>query len=93
LAITRLVLSAVWWYAYDKPHLIHLNIDPSTLRAFHFRALYIPLTFLLSIGISFFSVSTAIYSWLLLVVGDSVFLYCVDSFRSSRRKPERSSGE
>lgn len=78
MAITRLMLSAVWWYAYDKPHLIHLihlNIDPSTLRAFHFRALYIPLTFLLSIGISFFSVSTAIYSWLLLVVGDSVFLY------------------
>jgi hypothetical protein len=33
-----------------------------------------PVIFLLTIGISFFSVSAAIYSWLLLVVVDAVIL-------------------
>ena len=90
LAITRLMLSAVWWYAYDKPYLVRLDIDQGTVRAFHLRALYIPLIFLLSIAISFFSVRAAIYSWVLLVVGDSVFLYLMRRYlrRSSHREPE-----
>ncbi len=50
-------------------------MDPVTARAFHVRALYLPLAFLLSIGISFFSVSAAVYSLVLLLVGDGVVLY------------------
>jgi uncharacterized membrane protein len=75
VAITRLMLSAAWWYAYDKPHLMHSSMDPVTARGFHIRALYLPLAFLLSIGISFVSVSAAVYSWVLLLVGDAVVLY------------------
>jgi uncharacterized membrane protein len=75
VAITRLVLSVAWWYAYDKPHLMRSSMELGTARAFHIRALYLPLVFLLSIGISFFSVSAAVYSWVLLLVGDSVVLY------------------
>ena len=91
VAITRLMLSAVWWYAYDKPYLVRLDMDQGTARAFHLRALYIPLIFLLSIAISFFSVRAAIYSWVLLVVGDSVFFYLIRRRylrRSSHREPE-----
>jgi uncharacterized membrane protein len=75
VAITRLMLSAAWWYAYDKPHLMPHTMDPVTARAFHIRALYLPLVFLLSIGITFFSVSAAVYSWVLFLLGDSVVLY------------------
>ena len=88
LGITRLLLSAVWWYAYDKPYLVRLDIDQGTIRAFHLRALYIPLVFLLSIAISFYSISAAIYSWVLLVIGDSIVLYILRRVRSSGREPE-----
>lgn len=49
-------------------------MDPSTRRAFHIRAWVIPLIFLVSIAVSFFSVTAAIYSWLLLVIADFVLL-------------------
>src|SRR5215216_3693364 len=41
VAITRLMLSAAWWYAYDKPHLMRPSMEAGTARAFHIRALYI----------------------------------------------------
>jgi uncharacterized membrane protein len=88
LGITRLLLSAVWWYAYNKPYLVRLDIDQGTIRAFHLRALYIPLVFLLSIAISFYSISAAIYSWVLLVIGDSIVLYILRRVRRSHREPE-----
>jgi uncharacterized membrane-anchored protein len=86
LGITRLLLSAAWWYAHDKPHLIQRDVDPATMWMIHLRALLIPLIFLLSIGISFFSVRAAVYSWILLFVGDTVVLYILRRFRSSRRE-------
>ncbi len=49
-------------------------MDPSTMRAFHIRAWAIPLIFLVSIAISFFSVTAAVCSWLLLVIVDFVLL-------------------
>lgn len=75
VAITRLLLSAAWWYAYDKPHLMRSSMEPVTARAFHIRIQYLPPVFLLSIGIAFLSVSGAVYYWVLLLVGDSVVLY------------------
>ena len=74
LAITRLLLSSVWWYVLGKPWLVNTSLDPSTKRAFSIRAWAIPLVFLISIGISFFSVTAAVYSWILLVVADFVTL-------------------
>ncbi len=44
------------------------------IRAYCIRGLVIPLVFLTSIGISFFSLNAAMYSWLLLLLGDTVLL-------------------
>lgn len=74
LAVTRLLLTAVWWYAASGHRLVDPDLDLDTMRAYSIRGLAIPLVFLLSIAISFFSVSAAVYSWLLLVVADSVIL-------------------
>jgi uncharacterized membrane protein len=74
LAITRLLLSLVWWYVSGRPHLANIDTDPSTMRAFGIRAWVIPLIFLVSIAITFFSVTAAVYSWLLLLIADFVLL-------------------
>jgi uncharacterized membrane protein len=72
LAITRLPLTAVWWYAASGHRLVDPDLDLGALRVHRIRGLAIPLAFLLSIVISFLSVSAAIYSWVLVVVADSV---------------------
>jgi uncharacterized membrane protein len=82
LGITRLLLTAVWWYASSGHRLVDDDLDPSTIRVFRIRGLAIPLMFFISIAISFVSVSAAIYSWLLLVAGDFVLL------RILRQHPE-----
>ena len=72
LAITRLLLTAVWWYASSRRRLVDRDLDASMIKAYRLRGLAIPLIFLLSIVISFFSVSAAVYSWVLLIVVDFV---------------------
>jgi TMEM175 potassium channel family protein len=75
LAIARLPLTAIWWYATSHRRLlVHRNLDPSTVRLHRLRGLGIPLVFLLSIGISFVSIEAAKVSWVLLFVIDSVIL-------------------
>ena len=74
LAIGRLLLTLIYWYATSGHRLVDSKLDPQTVRFFLLRGLTIPVIFLLTIGISFFSVSAAIYSWLLLVVVDAVIL-------------------
>lgn len=72
LAITRLLLTAVWWYASSGRRLVDRDLDANMIKAYRLRGLAIPLIFLLSIFISFFSVSAAVYSWVLLMVVDFV---------------------
>lgn len=72
LAITRLLLTAVWWYASSGRRLVDRDLDANMIKAYRLRGLAIPLIFLLSICISFFSVSAAVYSWVLLMVVDFV---------------------
>ena len=72
LAITRLLLTAVWWYASSGRRLVDRDLDANMIKAYRLRGLAIPLVFLLSIFISFFSVSAAVYSWVLLMVVDFV---------------------
>jgi uncharacterized membrane protein len=72
LAITRLLLTAVWWYASSGRRLVDRDLDTNMIKAYRLRGLAIPLIFLLSIFISFFSVSAAVYSWVLLMVVDFV---------------------
>jgi len=82
LAVTRLLLTAVWWYASGKHRLVDEGLDAGTIRAFRIRGLVIPLIFFSSIAISFLSVWAAIFSWVLLLVGDLMLL------RLLRRQPE-----
>jgi uncharacterized membrane protein len=74
MAATRLLLSAMWWYASMGQRLIVSDLDPGLIRAHHVRGVVIPLIFLISIGISFFSVRVAVYSWILLAFGNFVVL-------------------
>jgi hypothetical protein len=74
LAVARLLLAAVWRYASSGHRPIDEKVSPSMIRAHRIRGLVIPLVFLTSIGISFFSLNAAMYSWLPLLVGDTVLL-------------------
>ena len=69
LAIGRLLLTAMYWYTIGREHLA--DEDPARVRFFLIRGLTIPVIFLLSIGISFLSVNAAIWSWVILIVGDA----------------------
>lgn len=70
LGITRLLLTAVWLYASSGHRLIDSDLDPNVRKSFRIRGLAKPLVFFVSIAISFFSVTAAICSWLLLIVVD-----------------------
>ena len=72
VAVARLMLTAVWWYASSGHRLLDESFPESTITNYRIRGLAISLVFLISIGISFFSVSAATYSWLLLIVADTV---------------------
>lgn len=74
LAVGRLLLTAIYWYATSGNRLVDGTVDPNTVRFFVIRGLTIPLIFLLSIAISFFSVGGAIGSWMLLIAADAVVL-------------------
>jgi uncharacterized membrane protein len=82
LAIGRLLLTVIYWYATSGHRLVDPELTPQTVRFFLLRGLTIPVIFLLTIGISFFSVSAAIYSWLLLIVVDTVILLRRKRFRA-----------
>jgi uncharacterized membrane protein len=73
-AITRLLLTAVSWYATSGHRLVDDDLDLGTIGAWRVRGLAIPLVFLISIVVSFFSVEAAVYSWLLLFIVDIVLL-------------------
>ena len=72
LAIPRLLLAAMWWHAIRGRITTGGRLDPKTARYQLVRSLAIPAVFLLSIVVSFFSVTAATLSWLLLAVVDSV---------------------
>jgi len=74
LGIGRLLLTAIYWYATSGHRLVNPKLDRRTVRFFRLRGLTMAVIFLLTISISFFSVSAAIYSWLLLVLVDAVIL-------------------
>src|SRR3990170_4007195 len=59
-------------YAGSGRRLVDRDLDASMIKAYRIRGLAIPLIFLLSIVISFFSVSAAVYSWVLLIIIDFV---------------------
>ena len=74
LAVGRLLLTALHWYSTRDGRLLDEPQDPATVRFFLIRGLTIPAIFLLSIGVSFFSVSAAIWTWVIMLAVDAVIL-------------------
>jgi uncharacterized membrane protein len=74
LATGRLLLTALHWHSTRDDRLLDEPQDPATIRFFLIRGLTIPAIFLLSIVVSFFSVSVAICTWLVMLVVDSVVI-------------------
>jgi uncharacterized membrane protein len=72
LAVGRLLLTAIYWHSARNDRLLDEPQDPATVRFFLMRGLTIPAIFLLSIFISFFSVSVAILTWFVMLVVDAV---------------------
>src|SRR5215208_5839334 len=74
LAIGRLLLTAIHWYSTRDDHLVGEPQNPGEVRFYLIRGLAMPVIFLLSIGVSFFSVGAAIWSWVVMIVADAVVL-------------------
>jgi TMEM175 potassium channel family protein len=74
LAVGRLLLTALHWYSTKHERLLEEPQDPATMRFFLIRGLTIPAIFLLSIVISFFSVSAAIWTWFIMIAVDAIIL-------------------
>jgi uncharacterized membrane protein len=74
LAVGRLLLTAIHWYSTRNDRLLDEPQDPATVRFFLRRGLMIPAIFLLSIGVSFFNVGVAIWTWLIMLVVDAVVI-------------------
>ena len=74
LAAGRLLLTAIQWYSVRHDRLLDEAQDPATVRFLLIRGLTIPAIYLLTIVISFFSVQAATWSWVILIVVDSVIL-------------------
>jgi len=72
LAVGRLLLTAISWHSARNDRLLDEPQDPATVRYFLMRGLTIPAIFLLSIVLSFFSVTVAIWTWFVMLVVDAV---------------------
>ena len=72
LAVGRLLLTAIYWHSARNDRLLDEPQDPATVRYFLMRGLTIPAIFLLSIVLSFFSVTVAIWTWFVMLVVDAV---------------------
>ena len=75
LAIGRLLLTAIHWYSTRDARLLGETQDPATVHFFMIRGLTITAIFLLSIVISFFSVSAAIWTWFVMIAIDAIVVH------------------
>jgi TMEM175 potassium channel family protein len=72
-AIASLLLVSISWYATAEHRLVAPDsVDDEAERKQRVQGLAVPVVFLLSIGVSFFSPMAAMYSWLLLAVTDPI---------------------
>jgi TMEM175 potassium channel family protein len=86
VGLARLVLALEWWYIIKGPIRTSDDLDSMLARYNFYRGFAIPLIFLISIGISFFSVTLALWSWLLMFLADTMF------WRLRRRQHRSSNG-
>jgi uncharacterized membrane protein len=66
LAATGFISVLMWWYATNNRRLVDENLDSDLVRYYLIRGLVPPLTFLLSIGVSFIDVQSALYFWIMM---------------------------
>ncbi len=78
LALARLMLTAIWWYASADPALIREGITPRQIRFHRLNGLLVSLVFALSIGVAYFSVWAAVAVWTALFVADHVLLHAFE---------------
>jgi uncharacterized membrane protein len=74
LAAGRMLLTAIHWYSTRNERLVDEAQDPREVRFFLIRGLAMPVIFLMSIVISFLSVSAAIWSWVVMIAVDAAVL-------------------
>ena len=67
-AVTGLMLLVIWWYAARGHRLIDETMNRFEIMFFAFRALLVPIVFILSIAIILFRNNLVIYFWLLVIV-------------------------
>ena len=65
-------MTVIHCYSTRDDRLLEEAQDPATVRFYLIRGLTIPAIFLLSIVISFFSVSAAIWTWFVMIIIDAV---------------------
>jgi uncharacterized membrane protein len=70
VSVASLLLASISLYATNGRRLTSPDLDERTQRHRLIQGLVVPVVFLLSIVISFFSVEAAMYSWLLLLIAD-----------------------
>jgi uncharacterized membrane protein len=71
-AVASLLLGAISWYATTEHRLVASDLDDEAERVQRVQGLAVPVVFVLSMGLSFFSPRAAMYSWLLLSVTDFI---------------------
>ena len=71
-AAASLLLSAISWYAIKGHRLVAHDLDEEQGRLRWLQGLAVAAVFLASIGVSFFSPTAAMYSWLLLLATDTL---------------------
>jgi uncharacterized membrane protein len=65
--MTSSLLVAIWWYATRGHRLVDKNMNPLFVKGTFFVLLSIPITFSISIVISFFDLDLAQYFWLAII--------------------------
>ena len=86
---TGLMLLLIWWYAARRRRLIDQTMDRFEIMVFAFRALLIPMIFLLSIAIIVFRNDLAFYFWLLVIVLEIADLVYRRIRRRTQTSPKR----
>jgi uncharacterized membrane protein len=76
-AVASLLLTAISWYATKGQRLVSPELDDEEGRLRRLQGLAVPVVFLLSIGVSFFSPMAAMYSWLLLAFTDPIIRWAL----------------
>ena len=75
LALARLMLTAVWWYASARRGLLSDKVPSEHARFHRLRGLVVSLVFALSIGVAYFNVTAAAVVWVALFVADQALLH------------------